>query len=66
MSAIHLLPGLLDITKSEASISWEPFFEGVDVHWIYRDGEHGPAAALIRVIQSRRNSRFRFFRSRYA
>src|ERR1700728_5090669 len=29
-------------------ISWEPFRPGVRVHWLYRTGDGGPEAALLR------------------
>ena len=29
-------------------IEWEPFRPGVRIHWLYRTGEDGPAAALLR------------------
>jgi anti-sigma factor ChrR (cupin superfamily) len=29
-------------------LAWEPFRAGVRVHWLYRTGDDGPAAALLR------------------
>ena len=29
-------------------LSWEPFRSGVRVHWLYRTGDGGPEAALLR------------------
>jgi anti-sigma factor ChrR (cupin superfamily) len=29
-------------------LSWEPFRPGVRVHWLYRTGDGGPEAALLR------------------
>jgi anti-sigma factor ChrR (cupin superfamily) len=34
--------------------SWEPLREGVDVSWLYRNGEHGPAAAFLRYAPGAR------------
>lgn len=28
--------------------AWEPFREGVEVHWFYRTDESGPASALLK------------------
>jgi anti-sigma factor ChrR (cupin superfamily) len=36
---LHVLPRTLD---------WQIFYPGVHVHWLYRDGDHGSAAAFIR------------------
>lgn len=30
------------------NLGWEPFRDGVEVAWLYRNGEHGPAAAYLR------------------
>lgn len=27
---------------------WQPFHPGVEIRWLYQEGEHGPSAALIR------------------
>jgi len=35
-------------------LSWEPFREGIDVAWLYRNGEHGPAAAYLRYVPGAR------------
>jgi anti-sigma factor ChrR (cupin superfamily) len=46
-----LLTNLLTLSErgpDQAQLSWEPMRPGVDVHWIYRDGDDGAAAALIR------------------
>jgi anti-sigma factor ChrR (cupin superfamily) len=29
-------------------LAWEPFRDGIDIAWLYRNGEHGPAAAFLR------------------
>ena len=32
----------------ESKLAWEPFRDGVEVSWVYRNGDHGPAAAFLR------------------
>lgn len=32
----------------EASLTWEPFRDGVEASWLYRNGADGPAAAFLR------------------
>ncbi len=39
---------LFKIADHQADIPWQPFHTGVDIHWLYRDGDYGPAAAVIR------------------
>lgn len=29
-------------------MEWQPFHPGVDIHWLYREENQGPSAALIR------------------
>jgi anti-sigma factor ChrR (cupin superfamily) len=36
--------------------AWEPFRPGVEVSWLYRNGEHGPAAAYLRYAAGARVS----------
>lgn len=36
------------LTGGTDHLTWEPFRPGVDVSWIYRDGDQGPAAAFLR------------------
>jgi len=43
-----LLPGGLD------QVAWQPFRDGVEISWLYRNGEHGPAAALVRYAPGAR------------
>ena len=43
-----ILPGLLDGDWNSAAWDWQPFQPGVAIHWLYRNGEEGSAAALIR------------------
>ena len=41
-----LFPDLAAI--DEAALQWEPFRDGIEASWLYRDGETGPAAAFLR------------------
>jgi predicted ChrR family anti-sigma factor len=43
-----LLPDVLSLASRATELPWEPFQEGVERCWLYRDGEFGPAAALLR------------------
>ena len=46
-----ILPDLLTLAEREADqakLRWEPIRPGVDIHWIYREGDDGAASALIR------------------
>lgn len=49
-----VLPGALIFEELFTSLAttggldWQPFFPGVDAHWIYREGEDGAAAAFLR------------------
>ena len=42
-----VLQNLRDLAEQQP-FAWRPFFPGVNIHWLYRDGDEGPAAALIR------------------
>jgi len=42
------LGDLFNIAKCQDQISWKPFRDGVDIHYLYGDGLEGPSAALIR------------------
>jgi anti-sigma factor ChrR (cupin superfamily) len=42
------LGDLFNITKCQDQIAWKPFRDGVEIHFLYGDGVHGPSAALIR------------------
>lgn len=43
-----ILKNLFSIKDWQDQIAWEPFRDKVDIHWLYRSGEIGPASALIR------------------
>jgi len=44
--AVHL-SGLIG-QRDWDTLAWEPFRAGIRAHWLYRTGEDGPAAALLR------------------
>jgi len=46
----HVLEGidLFHPDEWQASIPWQPFQKGVEIHRLYGDGVTGPAAALLR------------------
>ena len=46
-----LLPGVL---RDPAGLAWEPFRDGIEVSWLYRNGDHGPAAAFLRYAPGAR------------
>jgi anti-sigma factor ChrR (cupin superfamily) len=46
MTAPDILKNLPAIDESR--LAWEPLREGIDASWLYRNGEDGPAAALLR------------------
>ena len=33
---------------------WEAFRDGIDIAWLYRNGDHGPAAAFLRYAPGAR------------
>lgn len=39
---------LYKLLETLDSLEWQLFYPGVYVHWLYRDGDHGAAAAFIR------------------
>jgi anti-sigma factor ChrR (cupin superfamily) len=39
---------LASLAENGHGLDWQPFHPGVEIHWLYRDGEDGPSAALIR------------------
>jgi anti-sigma factor ChrR (cupin superfamily) len=43
-----ILDNFLDIAKNPDAIPWQPFRDGVEIHWLYKTCDKGPAAALIR------------------
>ena len=48
MNRVLILKNLFNIQERQDQIQWEPFREKVEIHWLYRAGENGPASALIR------------------
>ncbi len=36
------------LLDSPGALNWQLLYPGVHVHWLYCDGDHGPAAAFIR------------------
>jgi anti-sigma factor ChrR (cupin superfamily) len=42
------LTDLFNIAEWQETIAWRPFREGVDIYFLYGDGQKGPSAALIR------------------
>jgi anti-sigma factor ChrR (cupin superfamily) len=43
-----VFPNLSKLAENPNGLKWEPFHPGVDIHWIYREENQGPSAALIR------------------
>lgn len=43
-----VFPDLSKLAEDHNTLEWQPFHPGVDIHWLYRDENHGPSAALIR------------------
>jgi anti-sigma factor ChrR (cupin superfamily) len=43
-----IFPNLSKLAEDRANLKWESFHPGVDIHWLYRDGDQGPSAALLR------------------
>jgi anti-sigma factor ChrR (cupin superfamily) len=48
MQQVLILKDLLNIAVRQDELSWEPFRPGVDIYRLYKDGEEGAAAALLR------------------
>jgi len=42
------LAGVLTDPAHRAARGWEPFRDGIEISWLYRDAEDGPAAAFLR------------------
>jgi anti-sigma factor ChrR (cupin superfamily) len=42
------LADLFNIAQWQDQISWKPFRDGVEIHYLYGDGLQGPSSALIR------------------
>jgi anti-sigma factor ChrR (cupin superfamily) len=47
-----LLPQLLAI--DERTLDWQAFREGIEVSWLYRNGDNGPASAFLRYAPGAR------------
>ena len=43
-----VFPNLSGLAEDQNRLRWEPFHLGVDIHWLYREDDHGHSAALIR------------------
>jgi anti-sigma factor ChrR (cupin superfamily) len=43
-----VFPNLSRLAEDQNSLAWQPFHPGVDIQWLYRQGDQGPSAALIR------------------
>lgn len=43
-----------DLAGDLNDVAWESFRHGVEVCWLYRNGEHGPAAAYLRYAPGAR------------
>jgi anti-sigma factor ChrR (cupin superfamily) len=52
MNKATILPQAL--SRDPAGLAWEPFREGIEVSWLYRNGDHGPAAAYLRYAPGAR------------
>lgn len=44
----RIFPNLARLAENQNGLEWTPFHPGVDIHWLYREEDHGPSAALIR------------------
>jgi len=36
------------MTRDLGDLAWEPFRDGIEACWLYRNGAHGPATAYLR------------------
>jgi anti-sigma factor ChrR (cupin superfamily) len=43
-----VFPNLFQLPEDQNRLTWEPFYPGVDIHWLYRQDGHGASAAVIR------------------
>jgi anti-sigma factor ChrR (cupin superfamily) len=43
-----VFPNLSKLTEDQNGSGWQPFHPGVEIRWLYREGDHGSSAALIR------------------
>jgi anti-sigma factor ChrR (cupin superfamily) len=41
-----VFPNLIQLAEDQGG--WQPFHPGVEIHWLYREGDQGSSAALIR------------------
>lgn len=57
MIARDILTNLADIDESR--LAWVPFRDGIEASWLYRNGDDGPAAALLRYRPGARVPRHR-------
>lgn len=48
MQSVLIFKDLLNIAFRQDELTWEPFRPGVDIYRLYKDGEGGAAAALLR------------------
>ena len=48
MKQVLILKDLLNIAAQQNELTWEPFRPGVDICRLYKDGEQGAMAALLR------------------
>lgn len=48
MKQVLILKDLLNIAAQQNELNWEPFRPGVDIYRLYKDGEQGAMAALLR------------------
>jgi anti-sigma factor ChrR (cupin superfamily) len=48
MGGSHVFPNLARLAEERPGLKWEPFHPGVDIHWLYREGDQDHSAALIR------------------
>jgi predicted ChrR family anti-sigma factor len=44
----RIFPNLARLAEDQDNLEWQPFHPGVDIHWLYREENGGPSAALIR------------------
>lgn len=47
-----MIPNLHAI--DEFALPWEPFRDGIEASWLYRNGPDGPAAAFLRYLPGAR------------
>ena len=43
-----IFPNLSKLAEEQTGLEWRPFHPGVEIHWLYRENDHGQSAALIR------------------